>query len=82
MPKKLKSNISGTELLKFFKSQNFTLKRTKGSHMVLIRKMFLQKQVLIIPNHKVISKGTSKAIYRQAMQFIPESELFNEFYSK
>jgi predicted RNA binding protein YcfA (HicA-like mRNA interferase family) len=82
MPKKLKSSISGTALLKFFKTHNFILKRTKGSHMVLVRKIFLQNQILVIPNHKTIQKGTLKAIYKQATQYIAESELFNEFYSK
>ena len=82
MPKKIRSNVSGIELLNFFKSHGFKLKRTKGSHMVLIRKSSFNKQILIIPKHKVIPKGTLRAIYNQALQYISESDLFNKFYSK
>jgi len=82
MPRKLKSSVSGAVLLKFFYSHNFLLKRMKGSHIILTRKVFLQNQILVIPNHKTIKRGTLKAIYKQATQYIPEPELFNEFYTK
>ena len=81
MPKKLRSDVSGTELLKFFESHNFKLKRTKGSHMILIRNLSFYKQILVVPNHKIIPKGTLKAIYKQATQYISEQELFDKFYS-
>jgi predicted RNA binding protein YcfA (HicA-like mRNA interferase family) len=82
MPNKLRSNVSGTELLKFFESKNFILKRTKGSHMVLVKKLSFGDQVLVIPKHKTVPRGTLNAIYKQAVRFIPESELFGKFYSK
>jgi len=82
MPNKLKSDISGTELLKFFESHDFKLKRTKGSHMILARELSFNSQVLVIPKHKIIPKGTLRAIYKQAAQYITESDLFDMFYSK
>ena len=82
MPRKLRSDVSGEELLRFFEIHNFTLKRIKGSHMILVRNLFSKKQTLVVPNHKIIPKGTLKAIYKQATQYISESELFDKFYSK
>ena len=82
MPNKLRSNVSGVELLKFFESKDFILKRTKGSHMILVKKLSFGDQVLVIPKHKIVPKGTLNAIYKQAMKFIPEGELFDKFYSK
>ena len=38
-------------------------------------------QVLTVPNHKEIDKGTLKGIFNQAAKFIPEEELRPLFYS-
>jgi len=40
------------------------------------------KQTLTIPNHPELDKGTLKAIYRQALRYIPENELKIHFYSE
>ena len=82
MPNKLRSNVSGKELLKFFESHGFVLDRTKGSHLVLCRKLSFGNQILVIPEHKVIPKGTLKAIHGQALKYVSEEDLFNKFYSK
>ena len=40
MPNRLRSNVSGKEILKFFESYGFEIdKRTRGSHLVLHRKL-------------------------------------------
>lgn len=81
MPRKLKSNISGVKLIKFFETNGFEIKRTKGSHIVLIRKILSNDQILVIPKHKTVPRGTLKAIYRQATQYISEEILSSQFYS-
>jgi predicted RNA binding protein YcfA (HicA-like mRNA interferase family) len=81
MPK-LKA-VSGTEIIKIFSNFGFTVASQRGSHIKLQR--FLAdgaKQTLTIPNHPELDKGTIKAIYRQALQYIPEQELKPYFYSE
>src|SRR3989338_7122259 len=54
----------------------------KGSHIKLKRiNVSGIKQVLAIPNHKEIDRGTLKAIINQASQYIPEAELRKFFYN-
>ena len=60
MPNKLRSNVSGKELVKFFESYGFVLSRKKGSHLVLSRKLSFGNQILVFPEHKIIPKGTLK----------------------
>ena len=81
MPK-LKSDLSGRDLLNFFVSIGFNLKREKGSHMVLRRKKEGQNQILVIPDHQVIPKGTLKAIIKQAQAYIPIQILEEFLYTK
>ena len=81
MPK-LKT-LSGKEVIKIFHSFGFNVIAQKGSHVKLAR---IQKdgtrQTLTIPNHFEIDKGTLKAIYRQALKYIPEEKLKIYFYNK
>gem|GEM_PF-1698018 len=39
-------------------------------------------QVLVIPNHTAISKGTLLSIYKKARLYFPEETLRNHFYSE
>ena len=50
--------ISGKELIKALNKIGFQVARQKGSHIRLVRIIQKQKQVLTIPNHKVLRKGT------------------------
>ena len=53
----------------------------KGSHIKLQRTLSDNiRQTLVIPNHKEIDKGTTKAIYRQALRYISEDKLKPYFY--
>lgn len=80
MPKLKK--LSGKELLSIFSKFGFEVYSRKGSH-IKIRRVGEkgEKQTLAIPNHKVLDTGTCFAVYRQAKEYIPESELYPHFYT-
>jgi len=74
--------LSGKDLIKIFESFGFVVHSQRGSHVKLRRiGRDGEKQVLTIPNHPELDKGTIKAIIRQASRFIPVSELRRHFYS-
>jgi len=73
-------NIGHKEIIKFLEQQGFVVDRQKGSHIVLVRIISFSKQVLTVPSHANLDKGTIKAIYNQASRFVPESELQKLFY--
>jgi predicted RNA binding protein YcfA (HicA-like mRNA interferase family) len=77
---KLKA-LSGREVVKLLKGFGFDLAGQRGSHMKLVRVVEGCRQVLTVPNHEDIDKGTLKAIIRQASRYIPEEELRESFYS-
>ncbi|MCX7737306.1 MAG: type II toxin-antitoxin system HicA family toxin [Candidatus Kapabacteria bacterium] len=74
--------LSGIELLRIFSIFGFNIKSQKGSHVKIFRKINSIEQILTIPNHNELDKGTIKAIIRQASKYIPESELKKYFYSE
>jgi predicted RNA binding protein YcfA (HicA-like mRNA interferase family) len=80
MPK-IKS-LDSQEIIKILESFGFTVTSQKGSHVKLTRKTSFQKQVLTIPNHKELKKGTVKAIFNQASRFVSSEELEKYFYTK
>ena len=74
--------LSGQEIVKILKGFNFEIQNQKGSHIKLVRISEAgERQVLVIPNHKEIDKGTLRAIYRQSLKYISEDELFSHFYN-
>lgn len=74
--------LSGQDIVKILKGLNFAIQNQKGSHIKLVRISEAgERQVLVIPNHKEIDKGTLKAIYRQSLKYISENELFSHFYN-
>lgn len=74
--------LSGQEIIKIFISFGFVAVAQKGSHIKLARVIEENsRQTLTIPNHNELDKGTIKAIYRQALRYIPESELKRHFYT-
>ena len=75
--------LSGQDLVKIFLSFGFVVAAQKGSHIKLARTISdNSRQSLTIPNHQELDKGTLKAIYRQALRHISESELKSHFYSE
>ena len=74
--------LSGLDIVKILKLFGFDIQSQKGSHIKLKRITDQGiKQTSIIPNHNEIDTGTLKAIYRQALKYIPEEKLFQHFYS-
>ena len=72
--------LKSKEIIKFLEQQGFTIDRQKGSHVVLFRTVSFSKQVLTIPIHKTLDKGTTKAIYNQISRFVPETDIQEFFY--
>jgi predicted RNA binding protein YcfA (HicA-like mRNA interferase family) len=57
--------LSGSELCKILKKAGYQVDHQKGSHIVL-RNSNPPFRRLTIPNHKEVSKGTLRAIIREA----------------
>lgn len=50
--------ISGKEVVKALEKIGFVISRQKGSHIRLVKMRGGIKQLVTVPNHKVIRKGT------------------------
>ena len=50
--------VSGKETIKALEEIGFTVSRQKGSHIRLVRIKGGIKQLVTVPNHRVIRKGT------------------------
>jgi len=74
--------LSGSDLLKSFTQIGFEIISQKGSHIKLRRITSGNKETLVIPNHKVIDRGTLKAILKQSSRFISGEQIENIFYNK
>ena len=74
--------LSGAEVARIFFRLGFEQAGQRGSHIKL-RRLATDgsRQTLTIPNHSEIDTGTLRAIYRQALRYVPESELRPDFYS-
>lgn len=74
--------LSGSEVVSIFLSFGFSVAGQRGSHIKLRR---IQsdglRQTLTVPNHDELDRGTLRAIYRQALRYIPEGELSGHFYA-
>ena len=73
--------LSGKEIVKIFLSFGFIVEKTRGSHVKLTRNTQVAKQVLGVPLHAELDKGTQKAIYTQALRYISETEIRIHFYT-
>jgi predicted RNA binding protein YcfA (HicA-like mRNA interferase family) len=75
--------LSGDDLLRIFGSFGFAKLSQRGSHLKLRRLLAGGgRQTLTIVVHKEVDKGTLRAIYRQALRYIPESELMRHFFTE
>ena len=74
--------MSGSDVVKIFEGLGFSVAKQRGSHIKLKRINDSGiRQILIIPNHKEIDRGTLKGILNQASRYFPEAELRKHFYS-
>ena len=74
--------LDSKQIIKILESFGFETISQRGSHIKMIRQTSVQRQVLTLPNHKNIDKGTVKAIYNQASRFVSGEELEKLFYTK
>jgi predicted RNA binding protein YcfA (HicA-like mRNA interferase family) len=72
--------LSSTELISILEQFGFQVHSQRGSHIKLRRVGTAGKATLTVPNHRQLDTGTCRAIYRQACQYISESDLFPRFY--
>ena len=57
--------ISGRELGRVLTRLGFSFKSQKGSHMKFIRTITGRKEIVVIPSHKIIRKGTLLGVLKQ-----------------
>ncbi len=75
--------LSGKDIVKIFILFGFEVVSQKGSHIKMKREIEeLGKEILTIPNHQELDKGTLKAIIRQACKYISQDILEEHFYHK
>ncbi|MEA2092646.1 MAG: type II toxin-antitoxin system HicA family toxin [Patescibacteria group bacterium] len=76
--------LSGKEIIKILEVFGFEVVGQKGSHIKLKKQSIENgtKQVMTIPNHKEMDKGTLKAIYNQATRYIAEENLRGYFFEE
>ncbi len=79
--RKLKQ-LSAREIITLLQKYDFQITHQKGSHIKLKRFFLNKSQILIIPNHKNLKKGTLKALYNQIGCYLSKSEIDSFFYSK
>ena len=74
--------LSAKMLIKIFAEFDFVAVSQRGSHLKLARTTKDDgKQILTIPDHKELDRGTLLAIYRQSLRYISEEELRSYFYT-
>lgn len=74
--------LSWKDVVFILGSFGFYIVSQKGSHVKLVRLHFDgERQILTIPLHDELDKGTLRAIMRQASRYIPEDSFEDFFYS-
>lgn len=81
MPGKLRQ-LSGKQVISILGQFGFAEASRRGSHVKLSRQSGSLRQILVIPLHKELDRGTLKAIFRQASRFVHEEDLLPHFYSE
>lgn len=80
MPNRLR-NLSGDDIISIFQTFDFRLSFAKGSHCKLSRIVNGEKQMIVVPRHASVAKGTIKSIYRKATPYVGEEKLRPLFYT-
>ena len=80
MPLRIRA-LTARQVLQALRTFGFEVVSVRGSHAKLRRILSTGAvQVLTVPLHKDLSRGTLHAIFRQACRFVPESEIRFRFY--
>jgi predicted RNA binding protein YcfA (HicA-like mRNA interferase family) len=74
--------LSGDDLLRIFGQFGFQPFSQRGSHVKLRHATARGQQTLTIVLHRDVDKGTLRAIFRQALRYIPQSELAPHFFTE
>jgi len=75
--------LSGEDLLRIFGLFGFTKISQRGSHLKLRRVTADgSRQTLTIVIHREVDRGTLRAIFRQALRYIPESDRSQYFFTE
>jgi predicted RNA binding protein YcfA (HicA-like mRNA interferase family) len=75
--------LSGNDLLRILSRFGFQPISQRGSHVKVRRTLpGGTNQTLTVVIHDELDKGTTRAIYRQALRFIAEPDLQPYFYSE
>lgn len=75
--------LSGRDVIAILATFGFVEDSRRGSHAKLRRVgPSGERQILIVPIHSELAKGTLRAIYRQALKYIYEEKLNPCFYSE
>jgi predicted RNA binding protein YcfA (HicA-like mRNA interferase family) len=75
--------LGGPDLLRIFAGFGFQPVSQRGSHVKLRRVLAGGiRQTLTIVLHEELDKGTLRAIFRQALRYISESDLTPHFYTE
>ncbi len=73
--------LSSREILEIFHRFGFEVVSMRGSHAKLRREVAgAPPQILTIPLHRDLAPGTVHAIFRQALRYVPESDLRPKFF--
>jgi predicted RNA binding protein YcfA (HicA-like mRNA interferase family) len=73
--------LSGRDVVKILGRFGFGVVSQRGSHLKLMRVLpDGTRQILTIPIHVELDRGTLRAILRQASKYVPEEELRPHFY--
>jgi len=54
--------VSGIDMVRVFKKIGFSIIRQKGGHVIMSK----GEEILVIPNHSTISKGTERDLIKDA----------------
>jgi len=81
MPRRLR-HLSGPEVVSRRGAVGFVQVGGRGSHAKLRRVVEGRRQTLTVPLHRELDTGTLRAICRQSLRFVSETELRPHFFSE
>jgi predicted RNA binding protein YcfA (HicA-like mRNA interferase family) len=75
--------LSARDVLRALGSFGFEVVSMRGSHAKVRRVLASgERQTLTVPLHNSLDPGTLRAIFRQAMRYVPEADLRAWFFTE
>jgi predicted RNA binding protein YcfA (HicA-like mRNA interferase family) len=75
-------HLSGKDVVRILETLGFILSRQKGSHIILKRKIANGEQIILVPNHSEIDRGTLNSIYKKMLIYVDEDKIKKYFYTE